>query len=232
MIICDAQQGTEQWHRDRAGVITASMFVEVRKQLKSGPNKGDLTAAAKNYAFRLAIERISGEPLMDGGFDTWAMRRGRELEPEARMLHEQRLGTMIEAVSFIHTDDGNYGASADGFIGEEGGAEYKCLVSPDRLRTIIIDQDLAQFNDQIQGCMWITGRKWWHFGLYCPALGSAGKELIIHEVLRDDNYIEELEQDLYKFNKLVETNRTQILAADSGLDLVQETNNEAAGIFQ
>lgn len=46
---------------------------------KSGPNKGDFTEAAKDYAFRLAFERISGQ-LMDEGFTTWQMDRGHELE--------------------------------------------------------------------------------------------------------------------------------------------------------
>ncbi|AOE60405.1 hypothetical protein QZH45_14320 [Pseudomonas corrugata] len=36
------------------------------------------------YAFELAVERIGGAPL-DGGFETWQMRRGHELEPEARI---------------------------------------------------------------------------------------------------------------------------------------------------
>src|SRR5690606_23994368 len=40
----------------------------------AGEKVGEFSEAAKNYAFRLAIERISGEPL-DEGFETWAMRR-------------------------------------------------------------------------------------------------------------------------------------------------------------
>ncbi|WNZ54813.1 YqaJ viral recombinase family protein [Microbulbifer sp. MKSA007] len=209
MITCKVEQGSEEWHRERAGAITASNFSEVRKRLKSGKNKGDFTVAAHDYAFRLAVERISGEPL-DGGFQTWAMKRGNELEPEARAAHEDKIDMFIEQTGLVLTDDRKFGASADGLIGEDGGSEYKCLVSPERLRTILLDENLDEFKDQIQGCMWLTGRKWWHFVLYCPALEKIGKALTVRKMERDDNYINELEMDLLKFDKLVEEYRSNL----------------------
>ena len=64
MILIECDQGSERWHAARAGVITASMFGDARAKLKSGPNKGQPTSAALDYAFKLAVERISGEPWM------------------------------------------------------------------------------------------------------------------------------------------------------------------------
>lgn len=209
--IIECAQGSAEWHRARAGVITASMFHVARKRLKTGPNAGDYTAEGKAYAFRLAIERISGEPL-DEGFETYQMRRGHELEPEARLLHETRIGMLIERAGFVRTPDGLFGASADGLIEDDGGSEYKCLVAPDRIRDVIVDHNLEEFTDQVQGCLWLTGRRWWHFAVYCPALAPAGRELDIHEVERDENYIEALEQDLVEFNREVERCRESILA--------------------
>lgn len=181
-----------------------------------GEQVGDFSNAAKDYAFRLAVERISGSPLGEG-FETYAMRRGHELEPEARLAHENRISMLIEHAGFVVTDDGLFGASADGLINDDGGSEYKCLIAPDRLRTVIVDQDLSEFMDQVQGCMWLTGRKWWHFVLYCPALKPAGLDLIIHEQKRDDDYIEALEKDLIAFNGLVELYRHQIENANGGI---------------
>ncbi|HEQ0048626.1 TPA: YqaJ viral recombinase family protein, partial [Pseudomonas aeruginosa] len=169
MILIPCDQGGETWHRARAGVITASMFGDARAKLKSGPNKGQPTSAALDYAFKLAVERISGEPL-DGGFETWQMKRGHELEPMARMEHEIQTGLMIQRAGFVTTDDGCFGASADGLIGEDGGSEYKCFLAPEKLRAFHIDNDASGIMDQVQGCMWITGRKFWHVGMYCPAL--------------------------------------------------------------
>src|SRR5439155_25999616 len=69
---------------------------------------GDFSDAAKNYAFRVAVERISGVPL-DEGYETWAMERGHELEPVARREHEIRSGVIVEACGFILTDDEVFG---------------------------------------------------------------------------------------------------------------------------
>lgn len=209
MLVIECDQGGELWHQSRCAVITASMFGVARERLKSGPNKGDFSAKAKDYAFRLAVERISGQPL-DEGFETWAMKRGHELEPVARMEHEMETGLIVQHAGFVLTDDRKFGASADGLIGDDGGSEYKCLVSPERLRAVLLTGDIGEFTDQIQGCMWICGRSWWHFCLYCPALEPIGKQLWHKHVQRDDNYIEALEKDLIEFEKLV-TQNEQIL---------------------
>jgi len=175
----------------------------------AGEKVGEFSEAAKNYAFRLAIERISGEPL-DEGFETWAMRRGHELEPEARMEHEIQAGVLVERAGFVTTEDGVFGASADGLIGEDGGSEYKCFVNPERLRAFHIDNDASDIFDQVQGCMWITGRKWWHIGLYCPALKPVGRQLWWREFQRDDDYIERMESDLLEFKALVDHYESQL----------------------
>ncbi|MCZ4284590.1 YqaJ viral recombinase family protein [Marinobacter salarius] len=192
-----------------AGYKAAPSSETVARALK-GEKVGEYSDAAKDYAFRLACERISGKPL-DEGFSTYQMRRGNELEPEARDLHESRIGMLIERAGFVVTEDGKFGASADGLIDDDGGSEYKCLLAPERIRSILFDGDLSEFMDQVQGCMWLTGRNWWHFCLYCPDLAPANKELIIHRVERDDDYIEEMESDLVEFDRLVEQYRERIL---------------------
>lgn len=203
MLLIECDQGSEAWHAARAGCITASMFDTARAILKSGPNKGQPTAAALDYAFRTAVERISGDPL-DGGFETWQMRRGHELEPEARMEHEIQTGLIVQRAGFVTTDDGVFGASADGLIGQDGISEYKCFIAPEKLRAFHIDNDASGILDQVQGVLWITGRKWAHIGMYCPALEKVGRQLWLKEFQRDEAYIEELEEDLLKFKQLVD----------------------------
>lgn len=244
MLIIPCDQGSDDWHRARAGRITASMFevarsrvgglteqqqkyvdallsgksenqarelaeykaapkAEAVKRALDGEDVGTPSEAALNYAFSLAIERISGEPL-DGGFETWQMRRGHELEPEARMEHEIKTGLIIQRAGFVTTDDGVFGASADGLIGEDGVSEYKCFLAPEKLRAFHIDNDASGIMDQVQGVLWITGRKWAHIGMYCPALEKVGRQLWLREFQRDEEYIEQLEEDLWKFKLLVD----------------------------
>ena len=251
MIILECPQGSAEWHRERAGAITASMFAECRKvvdgltaqqqtyvdailsgksideakalaEYKSKPSSsgiaralagqkvGDFSDAAKNYAFRLAIERISGEPLADEQFDTFAMRRGRELEPEARDNHAFEYGLDILPTGLVLTDDRKFGASADGLINHDGGAEYKCLISPEKIRAILLSGDISEYTDQVQGGMWLTGRTWWHFCLYCPALASVDRALTVFRVDRNDDYIDAMESDLLRFDALVEDYKAQL----------------------
>lgn len=202
-------QGSPEWLQSRCGVVTASMFKVARERLKSGPNKGDFTEAAKDYAFRLAFERISGE-LMDEGYQTWQMERGHELEPAARYTHEIETGCVVEQVGFVTDDEGIFGASADGFIGSDTGLEIKCLVSAKGIRKLWFAEDMSDFMDQVQGGMWITGRSKWHFALYCPALATIGKELFLRIVPRDEEYIEAMERDLRAFADLVDTFHRQL----------------------
>ncbi len=250
MLIVNCEQGSEEWHAARAGVITASMFSTARKRVgelderqalyvayvkagmdtkdaaakagyKTAPRAagveralaglpvGDFSDDAKNYAFRLAVERIAGQPL-DEGYQNWAMRRGHELEPEARMEHEMQTGLLVERAGFVLTDDRLFGASADGLIQAQGGSEYKCFLAPDKLRAFHIDNDPSEVMDQVQGCMWITGRAWWHLGLYCPALASIGKQLWLREFKRDDDYIDRLVEDLMAFAALVNEYETTL----------------------
>lgn len=211
MIVHHTPQGSEAWHAVRSGCITASMFRVAREKLKTGPNKGDFSAAAKDYAFRLAVERISGQPL-DEGFETWAMKRGHELEPAARLEHELQIGLIVQPAGFVTTDDGLFGASADGLISDDGGSEYKCLVSPTELRAVLTEDDWTKYRDQVQGCMWITGRRWWEFCMYCPALEPIGRQLYRRRVERDDDYIEDLEAELLAFKALVDDYETTLRA--------------------
>lgn len=205
-----AQQGSPEWFQGRCGAITGSMFGEARKRLQSGKNKGDFSAAGKAYAFKLAIERISGQLIDVPQFDTWQMKRGNELEPEARLKYEERQGVLVEQTGLALTEDKLFGSSVDGLVDEDGAIEIKCFVDPTKLQSILIDSDIGDVMDQVQGSLWVTGRKWADFILYCPQLECIGKDLTVIRFDRDDNYIAGLEEDLLKFNELVNQYEQQL----------------------
>lgn len=173
------------------------------KQALAGEKVGDYTDKAKQYAFKLAIERLSGTLLEEDTFETWQLRRGRELEPDARLMHEAKKGILVDRTGLVLTDDSRFGASVDGLIGDDGICEYKCFISPSSLMPILLDGKIDDCIDQVQCGLWITGRKWAHFVLYCPVLECINRDLTIIEVNRDDDYIEAMEQDLVEFDKLV-----------------------------
>ena len=117
--------------------------------------------------------------------------------------HEARTGLLVEEAGFITTDDGIFGASADGLIDDDGGAEYKCFLEPGKLRSILLAGDVTEVIDQCDGGLWISGRMWWDFGLFCPALESIGLDLMLHRIQRNDDRINALEADLWDFHQLV-----------------------------
>lgn len=207
-----APQGSDIWFKERAGAITGSKFTVARGRYKSGKNAGEFLKEARDYAFKLAYERITGELLEDPEFSPWQAKRGNELEPEARLRYEERQGVLVEQVGLALTEDRCYGSSVDGLVDDDGILEIKCFLSPSKLSSIILSGDIGDCVDQVQGGLWITGRKWCDFALYCPALKKINKHLTIHRIYRDEEYIAELESDLQEFNKLVESYKTKLMA--------------------
>ena len=138
------------------------------------------------------------------------MKRGNELEPEARLKYEERQGVLVEQTGLALTEDKLFGSSVDGLVDEDGAIEIKCFVDPTKLQSILIDGDIGDVMDQVQGSLWVTGRKWSDFILYCPQLACIGKDLTVIRFERDDNYIAELESDLLKFNELVNQYEQQL----------------------
>ena len=181
----------------------------------SGVDTTRPSETAIKYAWTIAMEMIAREPL-DDTFITFAMRRGRELEPQARMAYECRTGAMVEEVSLILTDDSRFGYSADGFLDDDGLIEIKCPLDCHKLGEVWQHPDQAhlEYIDQINGGLWITGRKYCDLIVFCPWLAPVGKDLFVRRIHRDENAIEELESRLVRFMRLVDS-FVEILRAPS-----------------
>lgn len=171
----------------------------------AGQQVGEPSEKAIKYAWLIAMETIAREPL-DDTFVTYAMRRGQELEPRARAVYEQRTGAWVEEVSLILTDDERFGYSADGFRDEDGLIEIKAPLACDKLGEVWSHPETAhlEYIDQINGGLWITGRKYCDLIVYCPWLAPVGKDLFVKRIHRDDNAINELEENLVRFMRIVD----------------------------
>jgi exodeoxyribonuclease (lambda-induced) len=206
MIFIECEQGTPEWFQARAGVITASTFSDALAVLKrkSGDKEaGDPTDASDGLAYDTAFERISGEPYGDT-FQTYAMKRGSEQEAFARMRYESRYNVMVDEAGIVLTDDRLFGYSTDGFVGAKGMIEVKTPQNSNKILNIIRTGDVSEYIHQIQGGMWISGREWCDFICYIPPLKGVNNDLYVKRIFRDDNFIEEMESGLLRFNKRVE----------------------------
>lgn len=188
--------------RPRSGAIDRAL---------KGEEVGDFSDQAKKYAKRLAFERVEGRLLgLDDQFETYAMRRGKELEGEARLAHEDEMNVLVQHCSFVMSDCERFGASADGFIGDEDVAEYKAFVDAEKIFRIRVEGDISDAQYQIQGQLWITGRKRARYCHYHPNMTPALVELVVE---RDEAFITKMADRLEKFDALVEQYREHILAA-------------------
>ena len=91
-------QGTEQWHIDRLGKVTASRVADVMARTKSGP-----AASRKNYMAELVAERLTGT--WQEGFISGPILWGKENEPLARAEYEIMEGIEVYQVDFIDSPD-------------------------------------------------------------------------------------------------------------------------------
>lgn len=178
MKILEAEQGTQEWHDARLGRPSASQFHKLIT------TKGKPSTSADGYIDTLIAERLRGysEPL----FVTDAMQRGTDLEPEARETYEFINNVQVQEVGFILDDSGEFGCSPDGLI-EEGGLEIKCPAARNHRAWARKKVCPSKHFAQVQGCMWITDRKWWDFMSYHPDM-----EPFIVRVERDEEFITQL----------------------------------------
>jgi exodeoxyribonuclease (lambda-induced) len=201
----ECQQGTPEWFASRVGKITASCFADAISTCsrKSGARDvGDPTAVAERYAADLAIERISGQPHGEPP-KAWVLERGHEMETHARRFYEGRTGSYVTEAGICLTDDEIFGYSTDGLVDDDGLIEIKAPIDSTKILAMWATGDTSEYDHQMQGGMWITGRKWCDFIMYVPDLASIGKDLYVKRVFRDDAFIDAMVEGLARFDRMV-----------------------------
>lgn len=183
------EQRSEEWFAQRAGKWTGSKFVDV---LARNKKTGEPLKAYHDLIWQVVVERMTGKPVE--GATGYALQWGQDVEPFAREAYEFETGNIVNESEFIvHPRYEYVGCSPDGLIGDGKGLEMKCpkssAVHLERFMYGVPDEYIPQ----IQGCMWVTGRKTWDFVSYDPRMPESHRLLII-PVLRDDEFIEKLEK--------------------------------------
>lgn len=202
MILVPCTQGTREWFEARIGVATASRFADACA--RKGKHDDEIAQACLDYAADVALERVSGERV-DNPFETPEMRRGRELEPEARYFYMERFNVPVEETGVILTDDRRFGYSTDGLVGDDGLIEIKCPSSALKMQRIWEFGDTAEYWHQVQGGLWITGRAWCDLCVYDPRLRLVNRRMWRRRIQRDNDWIETvLEPRLMEFQQLVD----------------------------
>lgn len=180
MIFHKIDQNTDEWLKLRSGKFTASAF----KDLFSKSN----TIAYEKAIYKPVFERLTGES--PESFSNEWMERGHELEDEARQAYELETFNKVSDGGFCELNEW-VGASPDGFVDEDGLIEIKCPAYNTHMNYLLKQKLPSQYKWQVQGQMWVTGRKWCDFVSYHPNL-----PILILRIERDEKMIKELEENL------------------------------------
>lgn len=154
MKIIDVEQGSDAWVKARLGLPTSSGFDLVITK------SGKPSTSAKRYLGRCLAEWWLQQPVDD--YQSPYMQRGQELEATAVASWEFSNNVETTKVGLCLSDDGRVGASPDRLVGDDGLLEIKVPGIEGHMAYLLDDGKslCADYWVQLQGQLYVTGRKW------------------------------------------------------------------------
>lgn len=185
-------QGTPEWFAVRRGLPTASQFATI---MAKGKKAGEPSKTRLTYLYKLAGERLTGEPM--DSFSNAHTERGHEMEGEARQLYAFLRDCEPEQIGFI--TNGPKGCSPDSLVGGDGMLEIKTKLPHLLLACHEQGGFPAEHRAQCQGQLWVAEREWVDLVCYWPRL-----QPLIVRAYRDEPYIKQLSDEVDRFNDELE----------------------------
>jgi predicted phage-related endonuclease len=183
------------------GTITPSQF---KKIMTKGRGKDAVFGqTAHTYADEIVLDLLGVEREQ---ITAAALEHGNELEPFARERYESEQFASVQIVNepIVHPEFDFVAGTPDGLIGDDGIIEIKCPFNPvNHLKNIESAAQLDLYFYQIQGYLWITGRKWCDFVSYDIRFPDE-LQIAVHRVERDDAIILQLQQRCLLFWDLIQ----------------------------
>ncbi len=164
--VVEVDQRSPEWFQSRLGRVTGSCAHEMLATPKGG--KGEL-AGRRNLRVRLALERLTGRSLDDGGFQSKAMEQGIEREVDACATYEALTGRLLSSCGFLAHHELNAGVSLDGYLGDfDGIVEVKSPIPATHLEYLRSGRIPANYLSQVTHGLWLTGAPWCDWLSYNP----------------------------------------------------------------
>ncbi|MEA5453263.1 YqaJ viral recombinase family protein [Sinomonas sp. JGH33] len=214
----DIEQGSEQWHAVRRGIVTASVMSQLitPKTIKPAANE-----TSRALTMSLVAERITGytEPT----YQSDDMLRGTLCEPIARDLYSEHYEPVTRVGFMIHEADGfKLGYSPDGLVGDEGLIEIKAPRQKTHLATILGNEVPLEHMAQIQTGLLVSGRDWLDFISYC-----GGMPLYTHRVFPDTRWFDAIKAAVKAFEKAATEMVEKYLKSTEGLPSTERIDHLA-----
>lgn len=176
------EQGSNEWIAARKGKVTASQLDKLLT-----PAKLEKSKQFEDFLYTSIAEIVSD--YTKDNITTFAMERGKELEPIAREVYMQENFCNVRTVGFL--DCGDYGYSPDGLIDDEKKIiEIKCPLGNTHTKYLINnDMFIKDYNLQIQMGLLITGFDSCDLISYNPDFYDHKHQLLVINVKRDEDVI-------------------------------------------
>lgn len=161
MKIIDCKQGSTEWFRARAGVVTASE-VDALVTPEGAIRKGD---GVRTYLYQKVAEKLYGFLASEGGAG-WAADQGKLLEEIALPWFAFEYDVKVDRAGFCVGEDPRTGCSPDALIGDDCGLEIKSPQPTHHVRYLLEGVVPKAYVPQVQMSMYVTGRPRWMFVSY------------------------------------------------------------------
>jgi hypothetical protein len=195
----------------RLGMITGSKFGELVVQTKD--KKGYTLSTgktARTYIYRVAWERLLKTGNISNGLgrlnvSSQSMEHGHEYEQEAIMKYMALTGREVDYHQKFIEYDNYIGGTPDGYIGNDGLIEVKCPWNGGNHIECLLTNEIynSDYIYQIQGYLWMTGRKWCDFISYDPDLHDS-LQLKVIRVKRDKAIIAGISQVMEQVKVMID----------------------------
>lgn len=193
----------------KLGYVTGSRFKDM---LTGGTGSKKWGVTSKKIAIRIAAERLGLLEIDLDGYTSEAMRWGTEQEELAIKNYMRQTFVSVHGQQRFqqHPKFKWVGCTPDGLVGKDGMIEVKNPNSENHLFHILNGKQLDQYQDQVQGSLWVTGRDWIDFVSHDSRIASKSLMIDITRVERDEDYIAKMEARYKEFEDKVQEYKSKL----------------------
>jgi hypothetical protein len=215
--LSDAEQGSQEWHNLRCGILTASLVKHIIT-----PKKKEVSATFHETIFfkKKVLERVTGIIIDhiddEGAYQSEAMIEGASDEDWAIKNYSEHYDEDVSRTGFIHLSDENYqiGFSPDG-ICENYFIECKSRAPHLHIQTVLTSKVPDEFMAQIQTGLLVTGFEYAKYVSW-PRVSESFSEhfslpAMCIRVERDEEYIANIEKAAIAFEEKIKEESQRLL---------------------
>lgn len=183
--VFDVEQGSQEWHDARRGVITATRAKDLLAKTSRGWAK-----SREHTISKIAFERMNAIA-PPRGLEGPQQRRGHEFEAEAAMVYEFETGRSTAICGFmLHDKWDEFGCSPDRLVGDDGLLEIKVPTAVEKHVDYLRNGSHAdEYGGQILHQLYVSGRDWVDLVSYNDG-APPNLQLATHRLHRPDSWDE------------------------------------------